>query len=762
MRMSSFDRRLFRIALLAVVAAASYWLCSARVETSTRHSLLSPADERPPMFVLQVGIGKYINAPVWAELRGAVTDVVEMRKVLESERWGVPSANIVTLTDEQGTKPLIFEKFRTHLIANAKKHHENVKDRRKGAVVMFQFSGHGSQVRDTDGDERDDGKDETLVTHDSQDVEGKNFDITDDEIYALTRELREWTDNIVYVLDSCHSGSGTRDSQDVRRLPERRTLPVQVAGVGVTTRSGEQKKDSDGDSGVLPPGNDYIVITAARPDELASQKNCFEECGATKRPVVFGNLTFYLIDELRNARADTSYRELMENVTRRVTAEKPTQTPQLEGDRSRFVFSGLGRREDNFVRLAAGEAKLPNGDRLVRLRTGAMQGVMTGSIVSFYDKSVSRFDGAEKISSGVVTSVDPAESSVKLVGARREITIEDRAVIVAPDLGAFKLKVDLDVDRNKFAAAEKRMIDLARAEMARDVAIRLMPAGALADDWDIALLKDKFAAVVAKIPGARSDAFACAQPRPGDPDAAGAAGGRDRDVFYLAGRDYRPMFRFCMEAALESEEAAAARVRTAIVHIAALRSINAIANTRSALNGKITVQPIRLGGTMRCVNSLFTVDSYKPSVPDPKTGAHPFGPREMFWFEVTNGSSVPLYAALLNVDPSGAVQVLSPRTIFEESDGVVIPPGGKRIIVGNDCKGTGEDIEDAAVLFASRTAGNDRFKFIFSTQQLVHAAFANLQRPPLGSSREGFGSLAGRHDWTTVETIFEINDTMNQ
>src|SRR5687768_7905399 len=75
---------------------------------------------RPPMFVLQIGIGKYLDAPQWTDLRGAVTDVVEMRKVLESDRFGVPAANIVTLKDEQGTKQEIFASFRDHLIVNAK------------------------------------------------------------------------------------------------------------------------------------------------------------------------------------------------------------------------------------------------------------------------------------------------------------------------------------------------------------------------------------------------------------------------------------------------------------------------------------------------------------------------------------------------------------------------------------------------------------------------------------------------------------------
>ena len=758
MRMLPHKRRFLRIGMLAVVAAVSFWICSARVETKERTFL---PEDRPPMYVLQVGIGKYLHAPVWAELRGAVTDVVEMRKVLEGDRYGIPASNIVTLTDAQGTKQQIFEKFRSHLVANAQKHFATVKDRKKGAVVLFQFSGHGSQVPDKNNDERDDGKDETLVTHDSQDAPGKNFDITDDEIYALTRELAEWTDNIVYILDSCHSGTGTRDSEDVRRLPERKTVPEPVAGVGLTTRSGDTKK-IDGDSGVLPSSDEYIVITAARANELASQKNCFEECGDSRRPVVFGNLTFYLIDELKNARSDTSYRELMENVRRRVVSEKPTQTPQLEGDASRFVFGSLGGREDNFVRVVEAEAKLPNGTRTIKIGVGAMQGVTVRTLVSFYDTTVTRFDGAEKISTGIVSSVAPGESTVDLISPTREITPADKALVVAPDLGSLKLKVDLDVDATKLTVAEKRVVALARNDWGADPMVRFVPPSVGVKKWDVALLKDKFSTVASKIQESASE-IKCSQPVYSDKDAVGPGGKPDREVFYFAGRDFVPLYRFCMETEFADEAASAEVLRKVITQLAAIRSINSIANKRSAMAGKVTVKTIKLEGDLRCTNSRLSATTHKTSVPDAKTGWHAIGPRGAFWFEVTNNSKNNIYVALLNVDPSGSVSVLSPNgNRIQDKDGLMIPPGGKRIVNGDDCRGEGSEIESAWVFLASRRAGFEQFKFVFSTEPLLHSHFAGLELPPLpGTQRSGLGSLASSKDWTTFETIFKVTDTSN-
>lgn len=742
-------------------AAVSYWICSARVETASR---MISADERPPMFVLQVGIGKYVNAPVWAELRGAVTDVLEMRKVLESERWGVPPANIVTLTDAEGTKTRIFAEFRSHLIENAKKHYDRVKDPRRGAVVMFQFSGHGSQVPDVNNDEKDDGKDETLVTHDSQDVKGKNFDITDDEIFALTDELRQWTHNVVYVLDSCHSGSGTRNAEDVRRLPERKTVPEPVAGVGTTTRSGT-KKEEDGDSGVLPADADYIVITAARPDELASQKNCFEECGATTRPVVFGNLTFYLIEELKNARADTSYRELMENVRRRVTAEKPTQTPQLEGDGSRFVFSGLGRKEDNFVRILEGEVKKA-GPRTIRIGAGAMQGVTVGTIVSIYDRSATRFEQVDPIAAGSVIRVTPLESTVTLLRARRQIAFDDKAVVVAADLGTARLRLDLDADKTKLSRSQKNVIESLRSRFDRSIlpgqgrGVDLVaPGSRAAGKWDVALLKDKFSTVSPRMGGLA----ACELPAKDGRRATGEVTAPDTEVFYFAGKDFIPSFRFCIEANFPDESAegfAIVRLMDAVTHHLAHKTLESISNRRSRLNGKITVTPVRIPGGYRCENGVFLSEVKEPAVPEAKSGRYSFHASEALWLEVTNNSPHDLFVVLFNMAPNGRIKILAPRgDRYEEKDGILIPAnGGRKILPGNDCRSLPDGgFTDVGAIRASRLPGLDKFKFIFSVDRIIRDQFLHLEVVEL--TRDANSSLAGSNDWTTVETILDVSST---
>jgi len=79
------------------------------------------AAEKPPMFVLQIGIGKYLYAP---ELKGSRFDVEGMKEVLTGERFGVPKNNIHTLLDEQATKERIIKEFENHLIKNARDYYE--------------------------------------------------------------------------------------------------------------------------------------------------------------------------------------------------------------------------------------------------------------------------------------------------------------------------------------------------------------------------------------------------------------------------------------------------------------------------------------------------------------------------------------------------------------------------------------------------------------------------------------------------------------
>jgi hypothetical protein len=181
------------------------------------------------------------------------------------------------------------------------------------------------------------------------------------------------------------------------------------------------------------------------------------------------------------------------------------------------------------------------------------------------------------------------------------------------------------------------------------------------------------------------------------------------------------------------------------------------------LKGQITVRPIRLTPPFGCTDGKFQAGQFEAAAADPTSGRYVFAPRDAFWFEVTNNSPVDLYVAMFNLPPDGSVKLFSPRNLDGEKDtGVVIEKnGGKRILMSGDCRTDDQgNFLEVGALKASRTPGLDAFKFLVSVDPLLRANFDFLELPAL-TERGETSSLATSRDWTTVETIFEINDTGN-
>lgn len=165
---------------------------------------------------LLVGINRYPEGI--APLQGCVTDV-EMQRQLLVHRFGFNPQDILTLTDENASRANLLDAFESHLIDQAQ----------PGDVVVFHFSGHGALVRDPDPiplppDPRYqgvqgyngtmvpyDGRPRPQVSH-ADDIMGKT-------LFLLMSALK--TDQVTVMLDSCHSGGGTRGDIRFRALESR-------------------------------------------------------------------------------------------------------------------------------------------------------------------------------------------------------------------------------------------------------------------------------------------------------------------------------------------------------------------------------------------------------------------------------------------------------------------------------------------------------------------------------------------------------------
>lgn len=158
------------------------------------------AQSTPRKLALLVGINSYPQTKRFTNLEGCVNDV-ELQRQLLIHRFGFNPKDILALTDQQATREGILTAFNEHLVKQSK----------PGDVVVFHFSGHGSQVADPDKISPD-GLNSTFVPADDNPMAEKGVvnDIMGRNLFLLMSSLKQKTENVTVVLDSCHSGGGTR------------------------------------------------------------------------------------------------------------------------------------------------------------------------------------------------------------------------------------------------------------------------------------------------------------------------------------------------------------------------------------------------------------------------------------------------------------------------------------------------------------------------------------------------------------------------
>ena len=140
---------------------------------------------------LIVGINKYKNPG--SNLRGCVPDALNMRKLLMS-KFKFNADNIRLLLDARATQANILSRL-DWLIGTAK----------RGDIIVFHYSGHGSQVRDRNGDELNDHMDEIICPHDMNWSNPLSDDILKKKFSKLPKGV-----NMYLIFDCCHSGTINR------------------------------------------------------------------------------------------------------------------------------------------------------------------------------------------------------------------------------------------------------------------------------------------------------------------------------------------------------------------------------------------------------------------------------------------------------------------------------------------------------------------------------------------------------------------------
>lgn len=335
-----------------------------------------------------VSIEQYAD-PTWPVCLGADVDTQSTLTYL-TEDMKVPLDHIVRLTGQDATRKDIIMKFKEHLIENPRIE--------RGDTILFHFSGHGSRgwapygwaiVESEDVPENERGQLEMIVPWDDgvKDDTGKQTcSIPDRTLGALLdRASDAHGDNIVVVLDCCHSGHGTRDKKkidldlDGEELVPRGLDPALVVPL-----------HSDVDSDILQPGNPsqrggLAANRASRNHVLMAACGRKQEAKGGKKGGLF---TKFWLQALRNPDiSPRTYGEMLKYVDKQFEAirrRRPgfEQNPQCEGvERDRLVFEETIMSSKFFQ----AERRSNLGDRFCRIEAGEVQGIRPGTLFELHE-----------------------------------------------------------------------------------------------------------------------------------------------------------------------------------------------------------------------------------------------------------------------------------------------------------------------------------------------------------------------------------------
>lgn len=373
---------------------------------------------------LLIGIDQYSNYEEQYQLRGCVNDAKLMKHVLV-DHFKFKESEIIELHNAAASQRGILDAME-RLVEQAT-HND---------IVVFHFSGHGSQRKSADSNEGT-GMNSTICTADSGYMDPyPNLDIIDNEINDWLVRLTSKTRNVSLTFDCCHSGTITRDALGVRA----RGVPADTRSLAAReadkTKFSSVPRNTDNDkkcNGWLSLSNNYVVLSGCRDDEYSYE---FAAEGGGE-PIRNGALTHFLSNALLNAKPGSTYRDVFEVARQGVNTKFRQQHPQIEGAQDREIF-GINEIEPlRFILVDSIE-----GEK-VTLKGGAAHGLCVNSLWTAYPNGTKQTEGAEAIATIEITTVGSLTAEGIIREHKGKLAVGARCVESASAAEQFLLSVDL-------------------------------------------------------------------------------------------------------------------------------------------------------------------------------------------------------------------------------------------------------------------------------------------------------------------------------
>ena len=389
------------------------------------------------IYALLVGINKYHPQSGVNSLQGCVNDIEAIEKYLEvatENKWELVTQK---LTNESATRQAVINGFSQHL---------SQADRND--VVFFYYAGHGSY--ETVPKEFEtlelNGKIETLVCYDSR-TSGVP-DLADKELNYLIEQVAKQNPHILIILDSCHSGTATRDPEVV----ERQINPdTKVRDLKDFLFPKEWVNNRLSNSYKRPK---HILISACRDFQTAK-----EHTGSDGKRR--GAFSYFLTEALQRTNGSLSYANLVQDINALITGKVNDQSPQIEAasdDLIQTFLGGAAGERINYFTLSYDEKNhhnwVINGGILHGIRSTNDQKT---SLAIF--RAGTKLEDLQEIDKAIanaeVTQVMTNSSKVELFDQKIELSQEEAYWAVVSSVPLPNLKVFFTGDESGKTIANK-------------------------------------------------------------------------------------------------------------------------------------------------------------------------------------------------------------------------------------------------------------------------------------------------------------------
>ena len=408
------------------------------------------------IYALLVGIDRYAPNSAVPTLKGCENDIKAIETYLQNEisgEWTLKQPK--RLLNQEATRQGIIDGFQQYLCQAG-----------SDDMALFYYSGHGGQEKAPEEfwHLEPDRLDETLVCYDSR-TSGNN-DLADKELRYLLAQVAEKNPRIIVILDSCHSGSGTRDiPQGVRLAPEDtrdRPLSSFIFAEDETFQKSLLNSSNRKKTGLDLPRGRHILLASCRDYQYAKEYKGDE--GEAR-----GVFSYCLLRSLEQTNGSLSYLDLARNVEALVKGKVQDQIPQIEATnpedlKEAFLGGAIPERPLYFT------LSYNSKERGWEIDGGAIQGIPKGipkpssgndtTLLAMFPTG-SNADDLKQVTNALgeakVTKVLTTKSRVEITQTKEELDKSQSYWAVVTSLPIEPLKVYIEGKKT-----EKEGIDLAK------------------------------------------------------------------------------------------------------------------------------------------------------------------------------------------------------------------------------------------------------------------------------------------------------------